>query len=127
MTPDSSGFDLTPLREAVSAWWETHVDALDLGAAEELPLTLGRLLARAMLQTALARNTGKAYPFRWGEGRGRVRLSRRLDAEGALDRGTIKREAREGAPRVRQVAGRTQRARARPSWPPAGFPLLMRA
>ena len=60
MTPDSSCFDLAPLRQTVAAWWETHVGALDLEAAEQLALALSRSLAQAMLHTALTRSTGRA-------------------------------------------------------------------
>ena len=60
MTTDSSRLDLTPLRQAVIAWWETHVGDLELAEAEQLALTLSRALAQAMLQTALTRTTGPA-------------------------------------------------------------------
>ena len=59
MTPDSSRFDLTPLREAVAVWWQSEVGDLAPEAAEQLALTLSRALAQTMLQTALASSSGK--------------------------------------------------------------------
>ena len=59
MTPDSSRLDLAALRQAVVTWWEAQGEELPLAAAEELALTLGRLVAQALLEAALARTTGK--------------------------------------------------------------------
>jgi len=58
VTPDSSRFDLTPLRQAVAAWWQAQVGTLELDAAEALALALSRELAQAMLETALLQSTG---------------------------------------------------------------------
>ena len=60
MTTDSSRFDLTPLRQAVTAWWDAHVETLDPTAAEHLALALSQVLAQAMLQAALTRTAGQA-------------------------------------------------------------------
>jgi hypothetical protein len=59
VTPDSSRFDLTPLREAVATWWQEHAGELDLQAAEGLALALSRVLAQVMLQTALTQSSGQ--------------------------------------------------------------------
>jgi hypothetical protein len=60
VTPDSSSFDLAPLCQHATAWWETHVGDLDLDAAEPLALALSRAVAQALLQAALSRGTGRA-------------------------------------------------------------------
>ena len=60
MTPDSSRFDLASLRQAAQAWWKAEVGPLDLASAELLAQALGRLVAEALLQTALLASTGRA-------------------------------------------------------------------